>query len=95
LTLHVWQVRVKKGANKPRDMPYPRDALTFHVGDGAVVVDMLNEQLVWSVSSSSLPGPTKAVYGQLQHKHCGNTAYLRSLDDVKAAFLDEYAAGTR
>ena len=65
--LHVWQVRVRSKATKPRNMPYPSEGLTFHGGEGAVVVDMLNEKLVWSLSSSSLPGPTKIVYGQLQH----------------------------
>ena len=91
--LHVWQVRVRSKATKPRNMPYPSEGLTFHGGEGAVVVDMLNEKLVWSLSSSSLPGPTKIVYGQLQHGHCGDNAWMRSLEDVKAAFLDAYAAG--
>ena len=90
---HVWQVRVKSKATKPRNMPYPSEGLTFHGGEGGVVADMLNEKLVWSLSSSSLPGPTKIVYGQLQHERCGNTAWMRSLEDVKAAFLDAYAAG--
>ena len=52
--LHVWQVRVRSKATKPRNMPYPSEGLTFHGGEGAVVVDMLNEKLVWSLSSSSL-----------------------------------------
>lgn len=91
--LHVWQARVKSKVSKPRNMPYPSEGLTFQGGEGAVVVDMLNEKLVWSLSSSSLPGPTKIVYGQLQHGRSGDNAWMRSLEDVKAAFIDAYAAG--
>merc|ERR1712185_107406 len=54
---------------------------------------MRNPSVLYTVSSSSLPGPTKVVYAQLQHERCGDLAWMRKTEDVRAAFIDKYQAG--
>ena len=87
------QAFVKSGAKKPRNMPYEKSALSFHNGDVAVVVDMLNPSKPFTVRSTVLPASSKIVFGQLSHDKCGETAWMRSIEDVKSAFCDLYSAG--
>ena len=50
LSATVWQAIVRKGATKPRNMPYDKSALSFHNGAAAVVVDMLQPTKPFIVS---------------------------------------------
>ena len=91
--LATWQARVKKGATKPRNAPWPVETLSFHQGEVARCVDMLAPNAAFSLRRSELPKGTKAVFAQLQHAMVGGEAWMRSFEDVKAAFIDEYRAG--
>jgi|TARA_B110000196_G_C20945301_1_gene566615 hypothetical protein len=89
----VWQAIIRKGATKPRNMPYDKSSLSFHNGAAAVVVDMLQPNKPFIVSLVDVPASSKAVFGQLKHQQCGETAWMRSTEDVKAVFIDQYEAG--
>lgn len=93
LSATVWQAIIRKGATKPRNMPYDKSALSFHNGCAAVVVDMLQPNKPFIVSLADVPASSKAVFGQLKHQQCGETAWMRSAEDVKAVFIDQYEAG--
>jgi len=89
----VWQAIIRKGATKPRNMPYDKSSLSFHNGAAAVVVDMLQPNKPFIVPLVDVPASSKAVFGQLKHQQCGETAWMRSTEDVKAVFIDQYEAG--
>ena len=89
----LWQVRVKKGAIKPRNEPYDISGLTFHDGMVAVMVDMRKPDLPFTVPIGEVPLASKAVFSQLKHELCGETAWMRSPEDVKGVFSDSYTAG--
>ena len=81
---------MKKGAAKPRNMPYDKSGLSCHGGATAVVVDMLKPKEPFTLPASKLPAATKGVYSQLKHERCGDTAWMRSIEDVNSAFFDRY-----
>ena len=84
---------MKKGAIKPRNEPYDISGLTFHDGMVAVMVDMRKPDLPFTVPIGEVPLASKAVFSQLKHEQCGETAWMRSPEDVKAVFSDSYTAG--
>ena len=84
---------MKKGAIKPRNEPYDISGLTFHDGMVAVMVDMRKPDLPFTVPIGEVPLASKAVFSQLKHDQCGETAWMRSPEDVKAVFSDSYTAG--
>ena len=84
---------MKKGAIKPRNEPYDISGLTFHDGMVAVMVDMRKPDLPFTVPIGEVPLASKAVFSQLKHELCGETAWMRSPEDVKGVFSDSYTAG--
>tara|TARA_B100000795_G_scaffold145238_1_gene108749 strand:- start:5737 stop:6090 length:354 start_codon:yes stop_codon:yes gene_type:complete len=74
-------------------MPYDKSALSFQNGAVAIVVDMLEPTKPFIVSLGDVPASSKAVFSQVEHQKYGETAWMRSGEDVKAVFTDQYAAG--
>ena len=87
------QAFVKKGAQKPRNAPWPASALSFYGGDVAVVVDMRNPKVLYTVNGRELAAGTRLVFSQLDYSLAGPDAWMMNKDDVHAAFLDKYAVG--
>ena len=84
---------MKKGITKPRNMPYPASGLSCHNGVVAIVVDMRAPKQPFTLPLAKVPACSKAVFSQLKHERCGDAAWMRSINDVNAAFFDRYSAG--
>tara|TARA_B110001452_G_scaffold267304_1_gene276671 strand:+ start:507 stop:1226 length:720 start_codon:yes stop_codon:yes gene_type:complete len=85
-------VTVKKQATKPRgNSLWPISCLTYHTGKVHVLVKMDGTKVAWT--SRSAPKSAEVVYAQLEHARCGDNAWMRTFQDVWAAWQVAYKRG--